>query len=259
MIWKVNLLLLCLSIYQVAGSVRILGGQDTQIHRAPYQVSLRYKANATAPYIQRCAGAIYNSHVILTTAMCVQDLVIQRLQVVAGDRDRTGSKGNVYRVQRIVIQDDFDEWFMDNDLALLLLDHELNLKNQGLSGISIAKDQPVAGNLGTIFGWGAKDDSQSSETLQIAQVKIVDVAQCRLSYGQDRITKAMLCAGSYNNNHVIDACQGDAGGALVVNGAAVGLISWGSGCGRPNYPGVYTNLVYLKGWIEQQVAIMKII
>ena len=39
-----------------------------------------------------------------------------------------------------------------------------------------------------------------------------------------------------------DTCQGDSGGPLIVPGAQAALVgdtSWGSGCARPNRPGIY--------------------
>ncbi len=52
-----------------------------------------------------------------------------------------------------------------------------------------------------------------------------------------------VCAGEIQGG--IDTCQGDSGGALYVNGLvnnstrfiAAGVVSYGQGCGRPEYPG----------------------
>ena len=40
-----------------------------------------------------------------------------------------------------------------------------------------------------------------------------------------------------------DSCQGDSGGPLTYLGIHVGIVSWGYGCARPEYPGVYNSLI----------------
>lgn len=233
---------------------RIYGGQSAYINKAPYHVSIRYKKNNSTPFEHRCSGTIYSSKVILTTATCLIGLDSRHVNVKAGSTYRTKGDGYLYLVEKYLLHPDYNIWFTDNDLALLMLAFNLtDSVPKQIAFVTLLSYIPPVGHWGTIAGWGVTDSSSKSnfsETLQIAQVNIVDDAECKRSYGESRISPAMLCAAGNN----VDACLGDAGGALVYKGNALGLISWGNGCANSDYPGVYTNLVYFKEWIESEVA-----
>lgn len=73
---------------------------------------------------------------------------------------------------------------------------------------------------------------------------------CAAAYENfQHLTESMLCAGILKGGK--DSCQGDSGGPLTVKGQLAGVVSWGQGCARPNFPGVYARLSVLKDWIEK--------
>ena len=61
----------------------------------------------------------------------------------------------------------------------------------------------------------------------------------------------MICAGTGGK----DSCQGDSGGPLVdEKGYLIGIVSWGQGCAREGYPGVYTETSYFVEWAQKTVS-----
>ncbi|CAB3241314.1 unnamed protein product [Arctia plantaginis] len=80
---------------------------------------------------------------------------------------------------------------------------------------------------------------------------------CRRS-GLDRKAidpASMFCAGSFTSASP-DACQGDSGGPIVYEGVLIGVVSWGLGCARGNFPGVYTRLTYpvIYEWVHDHIS-----
>ncbi|KAF5266057.1 hypothetical protein FOXYS1_3125, partial [Fusarium oxysporum] len=68
-------------------------------------------------------------------------------------------------------------------------------------------------------------------------------------YGTSAITNQMFCAGVSSGGK--DSCQGDSGGPIVDSSKTlIGAVSWGNGCARPNYSGVYASVGALRSFID---------
>ena len=96
--------------------------------------------------------------------------------------------------------------------------------------------------------------------LQWVAVPTVTNAQCAQSYdqlyGDGSITSSMICAGPPEGGK--DSCQGDSGGPLVCrkDGKAVltGVVSFGNGCALANFPGVYSRVTAVVGWVKANMV-----
>merc|ERR1712151_814435 len=69
-----------------------------------------------------------------------------------------------------------------------------------------------------------------------------------------QITDDMVCAQGRRNGRVVDSCQGDSGGPIVCSGTVHGATSWGSGCAKERYPGVYSRAYEHLEWIKSHVG-----
>jgi trypsin len=140
------------------------------------------------------------------------------------------------------------------DFLLLELEKEVSYPPVKLARAD-GSDEPV-GTLATTFGWGVMlEEDDVSPVLLSVDVGVISNDNCEKALPDNDITDDMLCAGG---ELYMDACQGDSGGPLVtkLNGTEVlvGVVSWGRGCGRLGYPGVYARVSAGREFIDQYVT-----
>ena len=104
------------------------------------------------------------------------------------------------------------------------------------------------------FGRLSSGGSSPNRLMQVS-VPIVSESKCKRAYGSS-IHTSMVCAGLDRGGK--DSCQGDSGGPMVCeyNGKFFleGVVSWGSGCAKPGYYGVYSRVRYLRQWIDSTMS-----
>ncbi|KFQ31649.1 Transmembrane protease serine 4, partial [Merops nubicus] len=142
----------------------------------------------------------------------------------------------------------------DNDIALVKLQSPLRVSDSSKPiCLPYFDEELVPGTSLWVIGWGyTQEHGKLSETLQQAEVSLIDKESCNLDAYHGAVTKRMLmlCAGLPQGG--VDTCQGDSGGPLLYSGRhwqVVGIVSWGQGCGTPSTPGVYTSVRAYLNWI----------
>ena len=187
---------------------------------------------------------------ILTAAHC---------KVTAGQYIMAGAvnknQGTNVKVKS-VINGAWNQQTMDNDIAILKLETALTLGTT-IQAACLPSDNfnPAAGTTCHVSGWGTlKENGDVPTNLQYVSVPVVDQAKCNAAYSNG-ITANMICAGLATGGK--DSCQGDSGGPFVCmeNGKPVvtGVVSFGIGCARAQYPGVYARVTKYLPWIKSNM------
>lgn len=188
-------------------------------------------------------GSLIGSQHVLTAAHCCSERKDQKLRVVLGGH-RISSTPLPVTVTACVVHPKYKGVAYVHDIAILVLTEPV-VFHDFVSPLCIeTEDTPLHDQqLFTVIGWGrVAEVSQTSDVLKLAKVPLMGLAQCKEKLGED-ILDTNLCAGGKKE----DTCQGDSGGPLMLRlpdrrWLQVGVVSWGIGCGRPGYPGIYTRV-----------------
>ena len=234
---------------------RIIGGQDARIEQFGWQLSLR---------IQRfhiCGASIISANRALTAAHCwivdeeTGPLPLQAYNVLAGSTRNDGDafgQGVVSGIARWINHPAYNPETVNADVAVLWLARPFPLNGRTIRAIPLPhQGAPLAyGAIAHVSGWGLQEignDESGAIVLQWLAKPIINNRQCNFAYG-GRVLDTMFCAGFPQGGR--DTCQGDSGGPLVHNGVQVGVVSWGFGCARPHFPGVYVRVSWFTNWIR---------
>ncbi|GGR93255.1 serine protease [Streptomyces humidus] len=230
----------------------VLGGVPVDVSQAPWVVALssrdRFGGTRSGQF---CGGVAVGRSTVLTAAHCMGEDVLgvppgrlPDLKVVAGRTDLSTGAGREISVRSVWVNPDYQGSTNAGDFAVLGLAEPLAAT--AVAPMAATGDRAYEpGSDAVVYGWGDTTGFGAyAHGLRAAHVHVLADTLCERAYPRSADgayqARSMVCAGEARGGP--DACQGDSGGPLVARGRLIGLVSWGSGCGRPGSPGVYTRV-----------------
>uniref|UniRef100_A0AC34Q429 Peptidase S1 domain-containing protein n=1 Tax=Panagrolaimus sp. JU765 TaxID=591449 RepID=A0AC34Q429_9BILA len=229
-------------------STRIVGGTEAIPYSWPWQAEIcRDNGSGSCNFI--CGGSVIAKKWIMSAAHCVNGYTDQPgkfgIRVGIFDyRDNTEPGAMFFNVTEIHMHPKFGSpQHHSHDISLLKLAGKITFNNH-IQPVCIPKSVANivhTGKSAWVTGWGATfEGGPAIGKLRQVLVPFLDQSECKKIYGTS-IDQTQECAGGQG----VDACQGDSGGPLVTQHNDTGLwfqagiVSWGQGCGKKGYTGVY--------------------
>ncbi|XP_059362160.1 trypsin domain-containing protein [Carassius carassius] len=239
---KTSVFIILVVVVAFSSADEIIGGYECKPHSQPWQAFLSDNRIS-------CGGSLINDRWVVSAAHCTFSQ--GRLSVRLGRHNLVTAENTEQRIEaeKMIPYPKYNDQPHNNDIMLIKLKQPATL-NKYVKPIPLPKKCHSVGERCLVSGWGRTEDGIAS-TLQCLKLPVLSEKVCKRAYGSI-ITKNMFCAGFIRGGK--DSCQGDSGGPVVCKGQLKGVVSFGNGCAKPKYPGVYAEVCQYTSWIKSTIA-----
>ncbi|XP_031421443.1 chymotrypsin-C-like [Clupea harengus] len=253
---------------------RVVGGQEATPNSWPWQITLQHQMGdvwfpscggtlispdwvLTAAHCINCGGTLISPDWVLTAAHCIKKGYNYRVQLGKHRLSVEQEEGSMtVQVAKIHIHNKYDDHFTRNDIALLWLDHTIELSDE-VQPACLPPSGFILPHQASCYvtGWGRlSTNGDGSDSLQQALLPVVEYDICKQpDWWSFLLTDKMVCAGGEGTT---GSCMGDSGGPLNCQNSygiweVHGIVSFGaSSCNQVQRPSVFTRVSAYVSWIN---------
>ncbi|XP_042866821.1 transmembrane protease serine 9-like [Penaeus japonicus] len=208
-----------------------------------------------------CGASLITGQYLLTAAYCVGSINLEEdsIEVLLGTkflRKGTEESRQRIRIVKVIVHEKHHPMTLAHNIALLKLEEPADLSSKVAPICLNMEDVMDTTTTAIATGWGRLgEDGNVTETLQEVKLPVVPQEECGKQYLMQTMPEDVVCAGAEGKG----TCQFDTGGSLVVPGLEgswhlLGITSWGWGCGRANYSGVFVRVPSYLSWIAGKIS-----
>ncbi|XP_059486850.1 coagulation factor X-like isoform X2 [Neocloeon triangulifer] len=204
----------------------ITNGQQSVKGQHPWHASLA--ETKFSKKVNFCGATLLSSKTLVTAAHCVVDdfsniRSTRRIYIILGmhqSSKKYEETRQIFQASTFVVHPDYVFRGNRNDLALIILDREVQINNyvRPICLWNYNHDLAhIVNYKATVVGWGLNQCHQQPDALQKAEIKIVSYQNCyessRLFFSENLHPRENFCAGNPENQ--VGVCLGDSGGGLA--------------------------------------------
>jgi secreted trypsin-like serine protease len=236
----------------------IVGGQAAAQGAYPWMTAVVAAAEPNAYKGVFCGGSLVKPQTVLTAAHCVllapghRPVPPRLLDVVVGAYNLKRGDGERIRVRKIIVHPQRLKDPAGNKFDVALLRLSRPASEPIIPVVAPGQESLWAPGANVrVIGFGVLHPRLPYRPGRLFQTDVTTAsnAECEQAYGAFFDYRTMLCAGAPGR----DSCQGDSGGPLIANNGGawveVGLVSFGEGCARRGFPGVYAEIEGMRDFI----------